>query len=286
MLARRDVVGQVEMVDTTKARAGFTGEQHSPGYDGSKRMVNITIPATEMAKQWAGWGTALKPALEPITMARKPLGGTVAENVTRWGTGAVNVDGCRVGTDVVGWAGAGAGVWNEDTCGLRKAGDARPVEGRWPANFIHDGHREVCKLLGESYRFFYTAKAGTEDRNAGCEGMPVVSRQGVRPGSPDETGKFPDHDHRERTSNHHPTVKPTDLMRYLVRLVTPPGGVVLDPFMGSGSTGRGAMLEGMRFVGIEREAEYVEIARCRIGTIEKPTEREGGVPRAATLFAV
>jgi site-specific DNA-methyltransferase (adenine-specific) len=186
---------------------------------------------------WQGWGTALKPALEPITVARKPLTGTVATNVLEHSTGAINVDGCRVGDRT----------------------------GRWPANLIHDGSDEVVGLFpqakgatsnsspstnvgftrgakgldkrsgyaddGSAARFFYCAKASKADRGDG---------------------------------NSHPTVKPTELMRYLCRLVTPPGGVVLDPFMGSGSTGKAAVLEGFRFIGIEREAEYLEIARGRI----------------------
>jgi len=198
--AEREVVGQREMIDTTKARAGFVGITHSPDYDGSKRMVNITAPSTEAAKQWEGWGTALKPAMEPITVARKPLIGTVAENVLQHGTGAINVDGSRV------------------------------EGGRWPANFIHDGSDEVVGLLNEAARFFYCAKASKADRG----------------------------------ENHHPTVKPIDLMRYLCRLVTPPNGIVLDPFNGSGSTGCAAMLEGFQYIGIEREAEYIAISEKRI----------------------
>lgn len=190
-----------------------------------------------------GLGTALKPALEPITVARKPLCGTVAENVLRHGTGAINVDGCRVG-----WAS------ETDKASGRPASFARAHDGfgkafkiadrshrnpaaeqsdngRWPANLIHDGSEEPSALLGDAARFFYCAKASKADRGA---------------------------------ENVHPTVKPTELMRYLCRLVTPPGGVVLDPFMGSGSTGKAAVLEGFRFIGIEREAEYLEIARGRI----------------------
>jgi hypothetical protein len=167
------------------------------------KTVDITAPATPAAQQWQGWGTALKPALEPITVARRPLTGTVATNVLKHSTGAINVDGCRVGDRT----------------------------GRWPANLIHDGSDEPCALLGDAARFFYCAKASKADRGEG---------------------------------NSHPTVKPTELMRYLCRLVTPPGGVVLDPFMGSGSTGKAAVLEGFKFIGIEREAEYLEIARGRI----------------------
>jgi DNA modification methylase len=173
-------------------------------------------------------GTALKPAWEPIVLARKPLDGTVAANHLRHGCGGLNVDGCRVGTDG-GCKGAGVGA------GGRCYGDglngtfAKPVTGlgRWPANLI----------LGEGVtdaewsRFFYCPKASKADRDE---------------------------------NNTHPTVKPTDLMRYLCRLVTPQGGTVLDPFTGSGSTGKAAILEGFNFVGIERDTEYVNIAEARI----------------------
>jgi site-specific DNA-methyltransferase (adenine-specific) len=194
---------------------------------------DITAPATPAAQQWSGWGTALKPALEPITVARKPFKGTVAANVLEHGTGAINVDGCRVAGSVprtVQGQSARAGeVYGADQRELR---EFEPhAAGRWPANLIHDGSDEPCALLSDAARFFYCAKASKADRGEG---------------------------------NGHPTVKPTDLMRYLCRLVTPPGGAVLDPFMGSGSTGKAAVLEGFRFIGIEREAEYLEIARGRI----------------------
>ena len=201
---------------------------------------------------WQGWGTALKPALEPITVARKPLSGTVAETVLKHGTGAMNIDGCRVGRDaedVSGWSQSGSNASeNRSMSGANYARDAKPdAEGRWPANLIHDGSDEPTGLLGDAARFFYCAKASRSDRGAG---------------------------------NVHPTVKPTDLMRYLCRLVTPPGGVVLDPFAGSGSTGKAAALEGFRFLGIEREAEYVEIARARIASAEDKASQ----PRQAALF--
>ena len=193
-------------------------------------------PATDAARQWQGWGTALKPALEPITVARKPLSGTVAETVLKHGTGALNVDGCRVGNDG-GCAGAGAGarVFGSGLNGTF----APPVPGlgRWPANLIHDGSEEVTGLLGEAARFFYTPKADGTDRNEGTDAR-----------------------------NIHPTVKPTDLMQYLCRLVTPPGGTVLDPFMGSGSTGKAAVLEGFRFIGCERDPDYFAIAKTRVET--------------------
>ena len=175
----------------------------------------------------------MKPALEPITVARKPLTGTVAANVLEHGTGAVNVDGCRVGTEqrpnIVSDRRLEHNAYGPGLGGSRS--DGMTTAGRWPANLIHDGSDEPCALLGDAARFFYCAKASKADRGEG---------------------------------NGHPTVKPTELMRYLCRLVTPPGGVVLDPFMGSGSTGKAAVLEGFRFIGIEREAEYLEIARGRI----------------------
>jgi DNA modification methylase len=268
---RREVVGVAEMRDTSEVRIAVTAS--ADDYDATaRREVAITAPATDAAHQWQGWGTALKPALEPITVARKPLAGTVAENVLAHGTGALNIDGCRVeaadGDEVVTFD-RHAGDRDRDQYRTGTVGNARPSDaGRWPANLIHDGSEEPAALLGDSARFFYCAKASRKDRNEGCEGMPqqmpkadngaenaVSANRGSRSGP------------RE---NHHPTVKPTELMRYLCRLVTPPGGVVLDPFTGSGSTGKAAILEGFRFIGIEREAEYVEIARARIAAANPP----------------
>lgn len=273
-----------------------------------------TAPATPAARQWHGWGTALKPALEPITVARKPLIGTVAENVLTWGTGGVNVDGCRVGTDDVktdtpylyrGNNGNSMGAASER---LRtNGGGTTNFLGRWPANLIHDGSEEVvagfpeakgavsngrkgvdgvcfghyCAVeqklgygdAGSAARFFYCAKASKRDRDEGCEGMPSTVQQSVAHGERQYgtlpyTGEQREIKPRPRT-NAHPTVKPTDLMRYLCRLVTPPNGIVLDPFMGSGSTGKAAVLEGFNFIGIEREAEYIDIARARIEHVTK-----------------
>jgi len=191
---------------------------------------------TPEAQQWQGWGTALKPALEPITVARKPLCGTVAENVLQHGTGGLNVDGCRVGTDggtkAVNHAKKEDGRlqrWDEGYRGGRNEIEQINA-GRWPANLIHDGSEEVTALLGEAARFFYTAKADKSDRGPG---------------------------------NNHPTVKPVDLMRYLVRLVCPMGGVVLDPFSGSGTTLAAAQAEGCLAIGVEREEAYCEIIKGR-----------------------
>ena len=251
-----------------------------------------------------GFGTSLKPAWEPIIVARKPLCGTVAENVLRHGTGGINVDGCRVEGSKPDTT-RGAGGRNGRYAPI--AAQGRIVDnglGRWPANVIHDGSDEVVGLFpgagshgggksgtsdgyhgrikpgenacvrssGSAARFFYCAKASKADRDEGCEGLPQTIKQSVAHGNK-RHGTLPyTNEPREMKplprGNHHPTVKPTALMRYLCRLVTPPGGVVLDPFTGSGSTGKAAILEGFRFIGIEREAEYVEIAKARIGAAE------------------
>lgn len=226
-------------------------------------------PATDAARQWEGWGTALKPALEPITVARKPLAGTVAANVLAHGTGALNIDGCRVaGEPWKAHSATGLGAVKFFSEGDTPVIDKAPHEaGRWPANLIHDGEA-AADLLGGAARFFYCAKASKRDRDEGLEGVeakPAASTYGdglntatkVRTAEQAEGGVS-----RDFRRNNHPTVKPTDLMRYLCRLVTPPGGLVLDPFAGSGSTGKGAVLEGFRFIGIEREPKYFDIA-CR-----------------------
>jgi hypothetical protein len=242
--------GFPKSLDVSKAidkAAGAERERYErPAFGGTFSDDNGTTygtalsnsPATEAAKQWQGWGTALKPALEPVTLARKPLEGTVAANVLQYGTGALNVDGCRVGDEEVGWNGlvSSGGVWRAETSGLSKSGDARPVTGRWPANFIHDGSREATGILGEEARFFYCPKTSQSERGKG---------------------------------NNHPTVKPIDLMRYLCRMVTPPGGVVLDPFAGSGSTLLAARREGFRAIGIELNPEYCQIIRSRLGEPEE-----------------
>jgi site-specific DNA-methyltransferase (adenine-specific) len=228
-----------------------------------------TSPATDAARQWQGWGTALKPAMEPITVARKPLIGTVAANVLEHGTGALNVDGCRIehdadvdltaihrqqseGTGIaVGKGFVGSMIGKEVP--MYKPG------GRWPANLIHDGSEEVTELLNDAARFFKCAKASKRDRDEGLEGFDLGNNMRVNGPRESEEAKY-----STLRANIHPTVKPTDLMRYLCRLVTPPGGVVLDPFMGSGSTGKAAMLEGFRFIGCELSEEYFKIADARI----------------------
>jgi len=185
------------------------------------------------AIQWQGWGTALKPAWEPIVLARKPLIGTVAQNVLEHGTGALNIDGCRVGTEDKLSIGSNKHNGNAINFGMKdnKEAQSQHPQGRFPANLIHDGSDEVEAVFPKNAsRFFYCAKASKSERGEG---------------------------------NNHPTVKPLALMRYLCRLVTPPDGVVLDPFCGSGSTLVGALQEGFRYIGIEKDPDYVNIAYAR-----------------------
>lgn len=203
-------------------------------------------------KRWEGWGTALKPAHEPVCLARKPLSeATVAANVLRWATGAVNIDAGLVGSS----------------------------DGRWPANVAHDGSFDVLEAFPPSardaMRFFYSAKAGREEREAGLDTSAAIPQAGV--GALRDSGRGVG-----SRANIHPTVKPVDLMRWLCRLVTPPGGVVLDPFMGSGSTGIGALREGFRFVGIEQSREYFDIACARVAEAQRAIEAEPDLVREIT----
>ena len=250
-----------------------------------------------------GWGTALKPALEPITVARKPISEkTVAENVLKWGTGGINIDGSRVdfaskedlksasfGSRTKnpmpgGGSTNGNDVWEKDI-------PANP-NGRFPANLIHDGSDEVVGLFpqtktgkvashsdkgmwgsgadtsyndpgggGSASRFFYCAKASKSERNKGCEELEEreTQRYGDFEGTPEHAPKL-----NVKNTNHHPTVKPIALMEYLVKLVSKEGATVLDPFMGSGSTGIACKNLGRSFIGVDRDEEYIKIAEARI----------------------
>ncbi len=255
-----------------------------PGADSSRCVVDLTTPATDLAHQWDGWGTALKPAYEPIILARKPLGGrTVAQCVAEYGTGALNIDGCRLETsEHLGGGAYGSdaqkrisGVWQTadrsdgQGSGFRNGiGSFTQPLGRWPPNVAMD-ETAAARLNAEggTSRFFYVAKASREERERGCEDLPqrtageATDRQDGSAGlkSP-RAGASRTHGAR----NHHPTVKPGALMRWLVRLVAPPGGLVLDPFAGSGTTGLACIKEQCHFLGIEREAEYVAIANARL----------------------
>jgi len=281
----REVVGKKDW--SNSANHFVPGENHS-----ERVKLDITAPSTPEAKQWEGWGTALKPAFEPIVVARKPLIGTVAENVLTYGTGGLNIDASRIKGES--WSRPPqSGVPHEGNW-KSVASESNP-QGRWPANVILDeysaelldeqsgvskspsqtkmtnskseGYGFATKTVqghndtGGASRFFYVAKASKRDRNEGLEELPT--KQTVGGGGLTEAGgaygsiKAP-------AKNFHPTVKPTDLMRYLIKLVTPPNGTVLDPFTGSGSTGKAAILDGFRFIGIEMTEDYIPIIEGRL----------------------
>lgn len=292
---------------------GFEGEVIGRGSswnrpdseDGDVARMNVSPGEYDIkelspaAKQWDGWGTALKPAHEPMVLARKPLVGTVAANVLTYGTGGLNIDGARVGSEVISTHNAPKGTFagGEPNRGSDTS-TYQNHQGRWPANVIHDGSDEVVALFpdtgkstggrigkklmgsvtnvpagefeagdpgygdsGSAARFFYCAKASKRDRNEGLDGFEL--KQTLGGGGLTEVGGAYG-SIKAAGQNHHPTVKPTDLMRYLCRLITPPNGTVLDPFMGSGSTGKAAIYEGFKFIGVEMTDEYLPIAKARI----------------------
>lgn len=278
-------------------------------------VMDSSEAITSEAKEWQGWGTALKPAFEPVVVGRKPLVGTVAENVLLWGVGGLNIDGSRI----AGWwkpvppsekGGKSGGIMGKPVAG--KGGEAH-VQGRWPANVILD---EVSAGLldeqsgvsrdgvavrrngnsgagmfpvkiaddsadsgyggrGGASRFFYVAKASKRDRNEGLEELEarakVFNGQSDKPAG-NAAGSVEDKFSTQPAKNFHPTVKPTQLMRYLIKLVTPEGGVVLDPFTGSGSTGKAALLDGYQFIGAELTEEYLPIIE---GRLRWAAEQEG-----------
>jgi site-specific DNA-methyltransferase (adenine-specific) len=270
-------------------------------------------PASPEAKQWEGWGTALKPAFEPVVVGRKPFGKgvTVAENVLLWGVGGLNIDGSRIGTETT-IRNSHAGT-NGDGWGMGKSESVNgSTQGRWPANVILDevtaglldeqsGERPGGQFparrgnsvntafasgqetaggargMGDSggaSRFFYVAKASRRDRNEGLEELEAV-RHADRVADDGPGGENPRNRTNQAKQNFHPTVKPTALMRYLIKLVTPEGGVVLDPFTGSGSTGKAALLDGFQFVGVELTKEYLPIIEGRLRWASEQVEDDG-----------
>lgn len=313
--AEREVIGSSNQSVGVYAYSGSGKPQDYKSYAEER---NITAPSTLEAQQWEGWGTALKPAFEPVIVARKPLIGTVAENVLTHGTGGLNIDGSRIAGNKPSVPqpklGVTQGVYEFGTGEGRNGEMSDNSQGRWPANVILDPY--TAELLDEqsgqskssnpseqiaygagvdtknnnilgrglsasvpnvkpygdtggASRFFYVAKASKRDRNEGLEGLPEI-RTGAMSATAD--GTMLTGSGNERTTvrqNFHPTVKPTDLMRYLIKLVTPPGGVVLDPFTGSGSTGKAAILEGFDFIGIELTEEYLPIIEGRLAHAEK-----------------
>ena len=293
-------------------RREVTGHHEQPA-PAQQWMANYDMPAdltpkerrdkahTSEAQQWQGWGTALKPAHEPIVVARKPFASTVAANVLEHGTGALNIDGCRVGTEVRTNDGMSSlGVMHDDDWQPGKVSST--VSGRWPANIVFDedaaaeldAQSGVSKSTaqtrknnastsvargamtdfetggygdtGGASRFFYCAKASRKERNAGLDGLPQKTNKFGNQKNGDDIGNGSVNDKftTAPAANSHPTVKPIALMRWLVRLVTPPGGVVLDPFLGSGTTAVAAILEGFDWKGCEMTEDYWPIIEARV----------------------
>lgn len=289
--------------DTSKTEAQANAAH---GDNAWKREWDITGSATREAMQWEGWGTALKPAREDWWLLRKPISEkTVAENVLKWGTGAINIDGCRIeineNIDDKRLGGKGKCKSDKAAKNVYEGGYAgkevgSSEQGRYPANLIHDGNQTVLDLFpeqksgamkkpykyknngnsmgkatgetkqihesnsGSAARFFYCTKATKKDREEGLEDF-----ERLKAGQLSENSTRRDDGYEvARRANNHPTVKSTRLMQYLCRLVTPPNGIILDPFAGSGSTGKGALREGFKFIGIEKDQNYADIANARL----------------------
>jgi len=281
--AEREATGS-RMMDV-----GMQGGNFAAGKVRREEVTLYTAPATDDARTWQGWGTALKPAWEPVILARKPLVGTVASNVLAHGTGALNIDGCRIGTgkSVPSSVSRSSGVSLSGSVdgSLRREigteGGHDPNVGRWPANVVLD--EEAAAMLdaqteGKLHSAGSVRSGSSDPREISHKSPTSWSKPGntgtmFRIGDSGGASRFfytAKASRRERgEGNTHPTVKPQALMRWLVRLVTPPGGLVLDPFNGSGSTGVASIAEGCRYVGCEREAEYVEISRRRLFDAEE-----------------
>ena len=288
--AEREVVGFSRGV-TVEDNQGYGGfARGDVGIVQKGTDIPVTKAATDAAKQWEGWGTALKPSCEPICMARKPLEGTVAENVQKYGTGGINIDGCRVpmGDEYdptkiqrqQSSEGAVKGAFGAAALIGKEIPTYKPG-GRWPANLVHDGSPDVVAEFPVDNP---SGRALPERFNPSGKGKPEGFDPSECPSTAVRVRRNPAHrggslarffycakiskvDRGE--GNDHPTVKPTALMQYLVRLVCAKGGTVLDPFMGSGSTGKGALLEGCKFIGIDLNAEYCKIADRRLTEVTK-----------------
>lgn len=288
--------------EVTGTKVKKAGDMRSGNFKKGGDYADIELTETKGTSEWEGWGTALKPAHEPIVMARKPFKGTVVDNVLEHGTGGINIDECRVGTEKLPAHSSGKNALMGGLSGSDNQGGAVTPEreGRFPANFIHDGSDDVVGLFpdtgnharpnskrgssnwvgggrveraghsdsGSASRFFYCAKSSKAERNKGLEGF-EAKQSNMRVNAPRENEEAK---HSNKMQNFHPTVKPIALMRYLVRLVTPKNGTVLDPFMGSGTTGIACKNEGFDFIGIEREQEYIDIAKARIDAVDTSTE--------------
>lgn len=264
--------------------------------------IPVTAAASAAAAEWDGFGTALKPACEPIVLARKPMIGTVAENVQQHGTGALNIDGCRVGdverTYAPKGTSASAAMIRVPEHRAGQAGEEVTVQGRWPANVVHDGSDEVLEafpdapgqlrdidptapspkttgIYGKMNREGEASKDRRYTENGGTNFAALPGQRRADSGSAARFFYTAKADADDRIGSRHPTVKPVDLMQWLVRLVTPPKGLVLDPFAGTGTTGEAAWREGMRCILIEREPEYQDDIRRRMKLcLAGPQERK------------
>jgi site-specific DNA-methyltransferase (adenine-specific) len=306
--AERKVIGQLKRNDRVlpSGQGGYHGRLHEQYQEKGRELIklDITAPSTDEAKQWDGWGTCLKPANEPIVVARKPISEkTIAENVMKWGTGGLNIDGCRIESNNMPKGCNGTGFASIMKTNVEQG--YRPLDyyeeqdgfkytpselGRFPANVILD--EEAGKLLDEQSGISKSSKGITTSsptalgQSSGWNSYNNRPVEFVNYGDSGGASRFfycAKASKKERgEGNNHPTVKPISLMRYLVRLITPPNGIVLDPFTGSGTTLIASKLEGFSFVGIEQAEEYCEIAKARLEhwQMEEPQEDE----RQQTLF--
>lgn len=266
--AEREVIREAKATGNARKIKGTSDNAFSrPGqsFEFEPTTIQYTAPSTDQVKQWEGWGTALKPAHEPALLCRKPLDGAVVDNVERWGVGGLNVDGCRIETDEYIFT----SPRTQQSHIYGKYAQQDPMQstgqeiGRWPANILLDP--EAASLLDlqaglDASRFFYCGKATREEKEAGLIGLKARAVGDGREtpiDNPYQRGET-------KRQNTHPTVKPLAVMRWLCKLITPPEGLILDPFCGSGSTGCAASQLGFRFLGIEREPEYAAIARARV----------------------
>lgn len=259
----REVIGDRKVLN-------MNGGNYKNTFDKTDKHFDIT----KGNSKWEGWGTSLKPAHEPIVMARKPFNTSVAENVLTHGTGGINIDECRVGTEVL-KEHISSKTAGGERIGQIKAGMVTPERvGRFPANIIHDGSEEVLEVFEESSRFFYCAKASKAERNMGCDDLDYkyyaagnqaqaeLKKGNLEFNANHSFGKV------SKSKNNHPTVKPIKLMEYLIRLVTPKEGIVLEPFAGSGTTLIACKQQGFNYIGIEREQEYYDIAEARLKAVK------------------
>jgi DNA modification methylase len=290
--AEREVIGPRVYADGTRGHwaAGgvYAGDEHTEELKATRAGKIDTAPATPEAAQWAGWGTALKPAHEPIVVARKPLIGTVAQNVMKYGCGALNIDACRVGTDEVKDADRtrhSMGYHGGNDGSTRHAGSGTShAAGRWPANVIHSGSDDVLDAFaafGES-----KSRVGKPRGSANPGDGWGMTKTGAEYDDAGSAARFfysAKASKADRADSKHPTVKPISLMRYLCRLVTPPGGTILDCFAGSGTTLQAALEEGFQAIGIEREAEYHADILRRMERVRMAMEKPAPAPKAKKI---